>query len=176
MDRQTDRPENGVRLPLIDRANGLLAHAKQLLAAARSSGDPVAHVQHCDEAGQGFEQGPPHGLLHARPTPLLGETVVQKRASSTFEGTHLQDMLKQLNIRTLAVCSLQREFCVSNTAKLALVPGFEVLVAEDAHGTWPFAGRSAVLICDQVNHDVRLLGAVPSPSRQLVKRLATESA
>ncbi len=167
---------DGVRLPPIDRADGLLNHAEQLLAAARGSRTAVVHVQHCDEAGQAFERGTPQWLFHERLTPLLGEAVVQKLASSAFEGTNLQDTLKRLSARTLVVCGLQSEICVSNTAKSALSLSFDVLVAEDAHSTWPSAGRSAKLICDQVNHDLRVLGASPCPTHQLVKRLAGGSA
>jgi nicotinamidase-related amidase len=167
---------DGVRLPPIHRASDLLERVEQLLAAARGSLTPVIHVQHCDEAGQAFEQGTPHWLFHPRVAPLPGEVVIQKRASSAFEGTQLQEVLEQWGTGTVVVCGLQSEFCVSNTSKSALALGLQVQVAADAHSTWPSAGRSAQHISDQVNRDLQGLGAVLLPTTGLVKQLAAQAA
>ena len=49
----------------------------------------------------------PHGEFHADLVPLLGETVIRKRASSAFENTGLAAALQQLGARQLVVCGLQ---------------------------------------------------------------------
>jgi nicotinamidase-related amidase len=100
--------------------------------------------------------------------------VLRKYASSAFEDTELDARLKVLEADTLVVCGLQSEFCVTNTARSALGLGYQVLLAEDAHNTWPSQeeGRSAAEIRAEVNAQLAEAGAALATTERLVAQLA----
>ena len=56
--------------------------------------------------------------------------------------------------------------------RLTPTPG----VAEDARRTGPTEGRPAQHVSDQVNRDLRALGAMPCSTQQFVERLAAPAA
>jgi nicotinamidase-related amidase len=89
-----------------------------------------------------FEEGSIHWELHESLTPRPSDKVLKKYASSAFEGTELARMLAGLEAKKLVLCGLQSEFCVYNTAKSALALGYEVVIAEDGHSTWPSGSAS----------------------------------
>ena len=150
---------DGARCPPIADAQPLIERATSLVAAARAAGTPIVFIQHCDTAGEPFEEGSPHWLLHEALVPLHGDTVLHKHASSAFEGTDLGQRLDALEARELVLCGLQSEFCVANTARSALARGHAVTIAADAHGTWPSADESAAAISARMNRELAAAGA-----------------
>ena len=151
---------NGVFCPPIDRAEILVANACLLVAAARVSETPVIFVQHCEGAGEPFEEGTPHWEFHEQLTPRAGDTVIKKYASSAFENTDLGEKLVALKVQDVVVCGLQSDFCVGNTSKSALALGYRVRIANDAHSTWPSNGQTPEAIVVDVNSDLQSRGAV----------------
>lgn len=126
---------DGVRLSVISEPDRLIGNALALVSAARMSSMPIIFIQHCEGAGEVFEEGSVQGQLHESLAPLPSEKVLKKYASSAFEKTDLEARLKDLEIKELVLCGLQSEFCVSSTAKSALKLGFGVVVATDGHRT-----------------------------------------
>jgi len=162
---------DGVRCPPVDGAEALVGNAGALVAAARAGGVPIVFVQHCDGAGEPFEEGSSHGEFVEALAPQPGDTVIRKRASSAFENTALGATLAQWGVEEVTVCGLQSEHCVSNTSKSALALGLRVRVAQDGHGTWPWQGRTAQDIAAAANADLAALGAQAAPSAELAARL-----
>jgi nicotinamidase-related amidase len=167
---------DGVRCPPVAEAPALIGHALELLAAARAAAVPVVFVQHCEGAGEPFEEGTVHGELHEALAPLPGEAVVKKRASSAFEGTDLADRLTAQGASQLVLCGLQSEHCVANTARSALGAGYEVLLAADGHGTWPWDGEAAATISARINDTLESAGAKVAPTAALAQRLSAGAA
>lgn len=174
---------DGVRCPTIDSPEPFVAKARALVDAARGGGHPIVFVQHCETTpGEAFEEGTEHGQLHEALRPEPGreaaglEGVQKKYASSAFENTGLDAKLKALGAAdddgTLIVCGLQSEFCVTNTTRSALGLGYRVLLAEDAHNTWPSQGKSAAEIRAEVNAQLAEAGATPATTERLVAQLA----
>ncbi len=151
---------DGVRCPVVDSPERLVASAGSLLEAARAGGHAVVFVHHCDEPGSPFEEGSVHWPFHEALAAAPGELVLKKQASSSFEGTDLDDQLKARGVTELVLCGLQSEFCVSNTTRSALQLGYTVRVARDGHNTWPSEGRSASEIEAEVNTRLAQAGAV----------------
>ena len=164
---------DGVRCPPIEQADVLVERAAGLVGAAREGRVPIVFIQHCEGAGEVFEEGAPQWPLHERLAPLASDRVVLKRASSAFEGTDLDATLKSLGARTLVLCGLQSEFCVSNTAKSAIAGGYDVVIADDAHSTWPSNGEAAAAISERVNRDLQALGAACTSTDVLARSLGT---
>ena len=160
---------DGVRCPPISEPERLLSNARRLIDAARAAGAPVVFIQHCDTE-DAFEEGTPHWQLHPMLSPQAGDPVVTKRQSSAFEGTDLAAVLANVDASELVLCGLQSEFCVSNTARSALANRFAVLIADDAHGTWPSMERSAGEISRQANADLEAAGAVLRGTDEIVER------
>jgi nicotinamidase-related amidase len=151
---------DGVRCPPVDSPERLVTHAGRLLEAARAGGHEVVFVHHCDEPGSPFEEGTVHWPFHEALAAAPGEVVLKKQASSSFEGTDLDDQLKAKGVTELVMCGLQSEFCVSNTTRSALQLGYSVRVASDGHNTWPSDGRSAAEIEAEVNNQLARVGAL----------------
>jgi len=161
---------DGVRCPPVDAADSLINNAARLVRAARAGGTPIVFIQHTED-GQVFELGTPHWELHEALAPQADDLFVAKRESSAFDGTRLAAMLDELQAKELVLCGLQSEFCVSNTAKSALANGFDVVIAQDAHGTWPSDGRTASAIAEQANIDLSGQGAQLRSTEQLERAL-----
>jgi nicotinamidase-related amidase len=151
---------DGVRCPPMDSPEQLVRSATALIAAAHAGGHPVVFIQHSEGAGEPFEAGTVHWQLHEALVPAPGDLMVEKRQSSSFEGTELG--------ARLVVCGLQSEHCVSNTTRSALQLGYTVRLAQDGHGTWPWNGRSAAEIREEVNAKLAAAGALLVDTRDLV--------
>ena len=75
--------------------------------------------------------GSPAWEIHSAIAPLPGETIIEKRYSSAFKDTGLDDTLKEKNIRTLVVCGMQTEYCVDASVKSAFERGYKVFIPKD---------------------------------------------
>lgn len=64
------------------------------------------------------------------------EVVIRKTADDGFSRTPLAGLLAASGVRSLAVCGVMSEMCVSATARTALTLGFRVVIAHDAHATY----------------------------------------
>ena len=76
--------------------------------------------------------GDPSGAIEDRVTPLLAEMVLTKSSSGPSASTNLEQVLRNLDVRSLVVCGLTTAVCVSQTAREMADLGFPVIVAEDA--------------------------------------------
>lgn len=150
---------DGVRCPPLDQPEHLIHQATRLIQAARDAGAPIVFIQHGEGPGHPLEEDSIHWQLHEALVPQPDDPIVRKQASSAFENTGLADTLAQLDARALVLCGLQSELCVSNTALAALALGYPVIVAQDAHGTWPGEHESAAAISERANQALAAAGA-----------------
>ena len=162
---------DGMRWSVISEPDRLIGNALALVKAARRSSMPIIFIQHCEGAGEVFEEGSVHGQLHESLAPLPNEKVLKKHASSAFENTDLEATLKNLEAEEVVLCGLQSEFCISNTAKSALKLGFGVVVATDGHSTWPSKNESASAISARVNDELQAAGVTLRSTAELVGSL-----
>jgi nicotinamidase-related amidase len=133
----------GHGIPAVDGPDRLLANALALAQAARASGRPIVHIQHCARPGEVFAEGASGWPIVAPLTPAGKEPVVRKRAADAFERTDLHTTLQEIGARHLIVAGIQTEQCVAATCRGALRLGYTVYLVEDGHSTWPDAPRSA---------------------------------
>jgi nicotinamidase-related amidase len=64
--------------------------------------------------------------------PLPGEIEIDKPGFSAFEATALGAMLNTRGIRTLVLCGVTTEVCVSSTLRSAVDRGFRCITVGDA--------------------------------------------
>jgi nicotinamidase-related amidase len=159
----------GIDLSMYPQSRPRLA---ALLAAARTNGTLVVHLQHTVLPGRMGESpsyirfnlrmhqaarrdGPPlcytvpgtRGHEFAREfTPLGHELVVRKYRSSGFWGTHLDMLLRSNGVKTVVVGGCTTEGCVESTARDAMFNDYYVVIAEDC-----------VASDDKIQHEASLL-------------------
>ena len=120
-------------LAAVPDAECLVDRTAVLLAAARASGAVVVHVQNDGAAGMADEPGTPGWELHL---PVgTGESVIRKPRDNAFDSTDLADLLTARGVRSVVVCGLMSEMCVSATARAASSLGYRVVLPHDAHAT-----------------------------------------
>ncbi len=123
----------GGRHPLVgsDRAADAASRA---LAAFRSSGEPVVHVQHSwDEPDAEYLKPGTPGFAHDdRVVPAEDEPVVTKRSPNAFVGTDLERRLRGDAVDELIVAGMMTSMCVDATVRAAVDLGFAVTVIGDA--------------------------------------------
>jgi nicotinamidase-related amidase len=81
--------------------------------------------------------------------PDATEAVIDKHGYSAFHKTDLEARLRQAGVRTLVLCGVVTYACVLATAFAAFDRGFDVILADDAAGSWDQQlGRSTNEIVD----------------------------
>jgi nicotinamidase-related amidase len=131
---------------------------KLLLRAAREAGLLVVHTREANAPD--LSDVPPEFLVATRRTgapvgsqgplgrllirgehgtgivdelaPVEGELVIDKPGFSAFEATALGAMLTMRGIRTLVICGVTTEVCVSSTLRSAVDRGFRCITVSDA--------------------------------------------
>lgn len=85
-----------------------------------------------------------HDIIESlKPGP--GDLVLDKNASSPFNGTGIDQLLRNLEVDTLVLAGTATEMCVETTARDAGDRGYNVVVAEDATATYFHAHHVASL-------------------------------
>ncbi|MEO1304149.1 MAG: cysteine hydrolase family protein [Pseudomonadota bacterium] len=149
---------DGKLIPAIHMGEDLLTKAKTLIDAARREDVPVIYVQHNADEGLLVKETEAWSI-HPSIAPADGERIIEKRASSAFEGTDLGKALANEETRGIIVCGLQSEHCVSNTSFDALNRGMDVYVCGDGHSTWSSGEATAVEIIAERNEALAKNGA-----------------
>lgn len=98
-------------------------------------------------------------------TPLDHELVIDKNASSPFNGTGIDQLVRNMGLETLVLTGMATDMCVETTARDAADRGYNVIVVKDAVATFfPEHHRSALSALARVYAQVwstdRVLSAV----------------
>src|SRR5262245_21317998 len=134
-----------VALPLEPRkGTEVLATAEELAAAFRSAGALVVLIR--VERPSVAEQPPGSGLV----TGLLrdGDLEVVKRTIGGFQGTGLDERLRERGITTLVFGGIATNLGVESTARAAADLGYDLVFAEDAMAAFTTAEHEASVRLD----------------------------
>jgi nicotinamidase-related amidase len=123
-----------------------------LLAAARSAGALVVHLQNDGEPGTIDEPETTGWFFHPRLTPNPDEVVLRKTRDDGFEGTELETVLSCNHVTRIAIAGLLSEMCVSATVRGALKRGIEVVLVHDAHGTYNLDDIQSIIVSRVAEH------------------------
>jgi len=83
-----------------------------------------------------WAKGSPEHEIIAELTPLANELVIDKNASSPFNGTGIDQLLRNLGLETLVMAGMATDMCIETTARDAADRGYNVIVVEDASATF----------------------------------------
>jgi nicotinamidase-related amidase len=130
------------RLLTAARAAGLLIVHTREANAPDLSDVPPAFMEATRRTGAPVGSEGPLGRLLIRGesgagiveelAPQPGEVVIDKPGFSAFEGTALGSMLTARGIRSLLLCGITTEVCVSSTLRTAIDRGFRCVTLRDA--------------------------------------------
>ena len=128
MQEAVDDPGFGARNNL-----GAEANIAALIAAWRAEALPLVHIRHDSlELGSPYAPDAPGHRFKPCATPLDGETVIGKNASSAFVSTGLEGLLDELGATTLVICGALTPNSVEATVRHAGNLGYQVFVVGDA--------------------------------------------
>ncbi|MDC0766524.1 isochorismatase family protein [Streptomyces sp. HD] len=134
-----------VALPLEPRkGTEVLAACEELATAFRSAGAPVVLVR---VERPGVAEQPPGSALAAG---LLGDGDIEivKRTIGGFQGTGLDDRLREHGITTLLFGGIATNLGVESTARAAADLGYELVFVEDAMTAFTAAEHDASVRLD----------------------------
>lgn len=118
------------------RENELLEEIRALTGRARENGVEVVYVRHCEDDPKGLFPGSPAWQVHQAIAPLEGERVFDKRFSSAFKDTGLDETLRGRGVKALVISGMQTEYCIDATVKSAFEHGYKVYMPEGGSTTY----------------------------------------
>lgn len=131
-------------LPLA-KVNDALSEIGKLLARARKAGTPVVHITHRG-GGRLFDPASPYFSIVAPLHPAPGETVIEKRRTSAFAETRLNDVIRDTGRKHLIIVGFMTHHCVNSTARAAHDLGYRATVVSMATATRDLPdGRGGVI-------------------------------
>jgi nicotinamidase-related amidase len=113
------------------------AHASSILQRFRREKLPVIHVRHLSTrpGSTFFIPGTEGAEIHAKVTPLPGETVVEKNFPNSFRNTELKAVLDSQQIKNLVVVGMMTHMCVDSSVRQAADLGYKVTLLGNACAT-----------------------------------------
>ncbi|MER5451087.1 isochorismatase family protein [Streptomyces sp. NPDC002766] len=134
-----------VALPLEPRkGTEVLSAAEQLATAFRSAGAPVVLIR-VERPGVA-EQPPGSGLVAG--LAREGDLEVVKRTIGGFQGTDLDDLLRERGVRALVFGGIATNLGVESTARAAGDLGYDLIFVEDAMAAFTSAEHEASVRLD----------------------------
>lgn len=114
----------------------LLVNLSDLLERARQTGALVVHLQNDGPPGAVDEPGQPGWELYFQTAESSREVVIRKLKDNGFDGTTLDEILRQQGVGRVCVVGVMSEMCVLATARAALDRKFGVVMPHDGHATF----------------------------------------
>ena len=123
-----------------ERAEKIIPNVKQLLNFARENKIPVVYVNdaHLPNIDIEFDVWGQHAVAGTWGAQVVDELkpekddfVLQKRRYSAFQGTDLDQLLRELKVDTLILTGVVTDICIQHTAADAFFRGYKIIVPED---------------------------------------------
>ncbi|EMT66860.1 hypothetical protein FOC4_g10003395 [Fusarium odoratissimum] len=154
----------------IPHAERIRDAGEQILEVARGiAADPkpiIVFVQHEEspESGPLVKGSKPWELVFENDPNNTRELLVSKNQRDTFKSNpDLAGLLRSKGIQHIVAFGIQSECCVLETCKGALEAGFRVTLLQGAHSTYDTKNKQAVQIEEDVENELKVLGASVTP-------------
>ena len=124
-----------VQVGVVDKAHdreAIVGNIAALVERARHSGAPVIWIQHVSEH---LAKDSDAWRIVPELVPTSAELIVEKAYGDAFEETRLETILNDLEVGRLIIAGAQTDACIRSTLHGALVRGYDVTLAADAHTT-----------------------------------------
>jgi len=123
-----------------DRAMKMIPNVKALLEYARKQKAPVVYATdaHLPEVDPEFDVWGSHAVAGSwgadiinELKPSKGDFRVLKRKYSTFQGTGLDQLLRDLKVDTVILTGVMTNICIQHTAADAFSKGYRIIIPQD---------------------------------------------
>jgi len=123
-----------------ERAEKIIPNVMHLLDFVRENNIPIVYVNdaHLPNVDTEFDVWPQHAVAGTwgaqvvdEIKPQKGDFVLQKRRYSAFQGTGLDQLLRELKVDTLILTGVVTDICIQHTAADAFFRGYKIIVPED---------------------------------------------
>lgn len=121
------------------RSSSIIQPTRKLISAAREAKIPVVYV--CDAhlpSDPEMKVWGPHAMKGTKGAqvvselePKVGDYIFEKRVYSSFQGTGLDLLLRNLGVDSVAIAGLLTEICVRHSAADAFMLGYKILIPKD---------------------------------------------
>ena len=116
---------------------------------------PIVHILHQSLNSESPLYGSKKGFAQKEEVKIqAAEHQFIKHENCAFIGTGLDDLLKEMQIKTLVAMGLTTNHCVSSTVRMANNLGYEVLLVEDACATFDLVDHEGTLHKSDLVHKV----------------------
>ncbi len=151
--------QDGLDDPRLGKRNNPDAESNiaRLLAAWRTRGHPIYHVQHMStKPNSPLRPNQPGNAIKRIVAPQGDEPVIQKTTNNAFIATDLVDRLREVDIQSVVIVGLTTNHCVSTTARMASDLGFTTFVVDDATVAHDSSGYDGIYYAAEIMHAISL--------------------
>jgi nicotinamidase-related amidase len=135
----------------------VMGRLRELLDDIRRSGGDVIHVQHHEDAtSEVFATGTPLVETMDAVAAAGDEPLIVKHLPGAFDGTNLEELLRERDTRTVVIGGFMTHMCCDTTAREAQARGFDVVFLTDGTATRDLEGPSGKMIPHALIHEATL--------------------
>ena len=159
----------------VHRAPDILNSLEDLLYRARAAAAPVIFVRHNGVVGNVVGPQTAGRAIHPRLKPGASDVIIDKHTPDAFYLTGLEAALAERGIRRLVLAGMLTDYCVDTTCRRAFSLDYEVVLAADAHSTYPGQHPGALTPEQIIAHHNTVLSAFADvrPSAEIEFALTT---
>ncbi|KAF5574723.1 KGD2-2-oxoglutarate dehydrogenase complex E2 component [Fusarium pseudocircinatum] len=151
---------------ILEVARGIAADPKPIIVFVQHEGSP--------ESGSLVKGSKPWELVFENGPDNPRELLVSKNQRDTFKSNpDLAGLLRSKGIQHIVAFGIQSECCVLETCKGALEAGFRVTLLQGAHSTYDTENKQAVQIEQDVENELKALGASVTPWQTAIGQWAS---
>ena len=108
---------------------------------------PIIHVRHSStNPDSKLHKSKPGFEFNDYVKPLDNEVVITKKVNSAFIGTKLDNILYNMNIKTLVFVGMTTNHCISSTVRMSGNLGFETYLISDSTACYDTMGMDGKMI------------------------------
>lgn len=108
---------------------------------------PIVHVRHSSTSPDSkLHKSKPGFEFNDYVKPLDNEVVLTKKVNSAFIGTKLDNILYNMNIKTLVFVGMTTNHCISSTVRMSGNLGFETYLISDSTACYDTMGMDGKMI------------------------------
>ena len=108
---------------------------------------PIVHVRHSStNPDSKLHKSKPGFEFNDYVKPLDNEVVLTKKVNSAFIGTKLENILFNMNIKTLVFVGMTTNHCISSTVRMSGNLGFETYLISDSTACYDTMGMDGKMI------------------------------
>ena len=132
------------------------------MEAAKKNNILVIAIQHTDpnRGSSAFVRGSLEWELHEEVRKAGFDYLIEKNMPGSFTGTKLEEVLRENEIKKVAVCGYMTQMCCDTTARQASHLGFKVNFLSDSTGTLSIKNNAGEVEAEELHKSILVTQAM----------------